>query len=359
MNAGLPTQLNELTSLRFFAAFAVVHVHLPKGTLPESIEQPVLNTGYLGVDLFFILSGFVLAHAYPYRENRPLDYGSFLRNRFARVMPLHLFMCGLFVLVLTINQMAGHPPSDFADWSTLPAHLLAIHSLGTVNVHAWNFPSWSISAEMFAYTLFPLFMHIARSVPAWLYFFAASMVLASTYLVLAAFGYPMTRMTIEFGVVRAVLGFAVGVALQHVILRIPNPGSIAPIGFYLTSGIIIVGLAWQIDDLWILLLLAPLIGFGAGLATSETPTILRHRWLVWLGERSFAIYMVHVFVILMSPAILDPLALSGSRLAVYVVNMGIIILFAHLLYRLVECPARQWLRATARTAAKPSTMQNP
>ncbi len=356
MKSPLPAQLHELTALRFFAALAVVHVHLPRGTFPRSVEEQVWSAGHLGVDLFFVLSGFIMAHAYPDSAERPLDYRDFLRNRIARVLPLHWFMCLLFLIVFGIKALSDFPQNaGYVVWGELPAHIMAVHSMGITAGHSWNFPSWSISAEMIAYTLLPVFLVIGRRLPAWVFLAATMMVLSVTYLVLQANDIRMTRLTYDFGVIRAVLGFAIGVALLHVIRITPNLGAYAPFGFFSTVAVIGLGVALRANDLWILLLLVPLIGFGAGLAQSNRPSLLRHPVLIWLGERSYAIYMVHVLVIALSKDALMVVGLLHVPIAVYLFNVGVIIFAAHVLYTFVECPARTWLRSPGVRLTGPST----
>ncbi len=349
MNARLPAHLHELTALRFFAALAVVHVHLPDDTFHKAFAVQVEDTGQLGVDLFFVLSGFIMAHAYPDSPARPLNYRDFLRNRVARVLPLHWVMCFLFVVVFGINELAGHPRNEgYAVWGELPVHILAIHSLGITSAHSWNFPSWSISAEMIAYTLLPVFLFLGRKVPALVFLGSTLAVLSATYFLLLVQDIRLTRMTYDFGVLRAILGFGIGVALLHVVTQMPRLASYARSGFLITAAMILLCAAFRVEDLWILLLIVPLIGFGAGLSLGHRPTILRHPSLIWLGERSYAIYMVHVLIIVVSQEILEALGLFDYGLAIYVFNVTFIIAAAHLLYEYVECPSRRWLRASER-----------
>src|SRR5689334_3784923 len=82
--------LKPLTSLRFFAAFWVVLFHYWRH-LDVGFTSPIVQRGYLGVEVFFTLSGFILCHVYlsSVDEGR-FRYGSFLWNRLARIYPLHL-----------------------------------------------------------------------------------------------------------------------------------------------------------------------------------------------------------------------------------------------------------------------------
>lgn len=104
------------------------------------------------VDFFFVLSGFVIAYAY--RER--LEQGwtvPFLLRRIGRLWPLHAATLAVLVLMAIAGSWAGRRVLGFSAWS-IPANLSLTHSWGFIGELTWNGPSWSISTEMFAYTLF-------------------------------------------------------------------------------------------------------------------------------------------------------------------------------------------------------------
>jgi peptidoglycan/LPS O-acetylase OafA/YrhL len=130
-----PQELKPLTSLRFIAAFWVLLYHF-KDHLGLGMGQfGLVADGYLGVDLFFTLSGFILAHVYlTSLEGGGFGYGGFLKNRIARVYPMHLAALGA-MLVLFAGATAilgvGESNPDAFKWSDLPAHLFMVHAWGT------------------------------------------------------------------------------------------------------------------------------------------------------------------------------------------------------------------------------------
>ena len=88
----LPAVIHSLTSLRFLAAAWVVFFHF-KEFFPDTAlqESRFAGYGFLGVDFFFVLSGFVLAHVYlPKVREQRFDYWSFLVRRIGRIYPLHV-----------------------------------------------------------------------------------------------------------------------------------------------------------------------------------------------------------------------------------------------------------------------------
>ena len=158
-----PRQLAALTSLRFFAAYWVVLHHLDDGLRPNiDAYTGLLRKGYLAVDVFFILSGFILSHVYwADGVSGRLDYWNFLSKRLARIYPMHITTMALMGLLVGIGAVTGLPVDATAHADAVAANLLLIHAWGTTTGLSWNAVSWSISAEWFAYLLFPVMLAVA------------------------------------------------------------------------------------------------------------------------------------------------------------------------------------------------------
>jgi peptidoglycan/LPS O-acetylase OafA/YrhL len=167
-------QINSLTSLRGIAALIVVVHHFTYFFLPKTGEvlsrySGFFQNGYLCVDFFFILSGFIMTHVYrKYFEAGVSsdNYRLYLGSRFARIYPLHLFVTILFVgleftkmLVLHIPAFVGefNLTALFANIFLLQAFDLTCPPLFDCNTY-WNQPAWSISVEFFIYCIFPLLL---------------------------------------------------------------------------------------------------------------------------------------------------------------------------------------------------------
>jgi peptidoglycan/LPS O-acetylase OafA/YrhL len=117
--------IRPLTSLRFFAALWVVLFHYWV-KLDGPAEPAIITRGYLGVELFFTLSGFILCHVYLARFGEGgFKYGGFLWNRLARVYPLHL-ACIVGVGALALGAVAAgfNVDPNILAWNALPANLL-------------------------------------------------------------------------------------------------------------------------------------------------------------------------------------------------------------------------------------------
>ena len=163
--------INPLTSLRFFAAMWVVLYHYWPISPAGALHAGLVAKGYLGVELLHSCSRRL--HPLPRLSRQPrrradeLAYGGFLWARLARIYPLHLVtLIGVGVMALAAGA-AGHVfDSNVLSWPSLPANLLLVQAWGLAPQAAWNHPSWSISAEWFAYLIFPLFAWAAlKSAP--------------------------------------------------------------------------------------------------------------------------------------------------------------------------------------------------
>src|SRR5439155_16250973 len=153
--------LPSLTGIRALAALLVLGMHADQNVPAGVISVlPFFARGYLGVDFFFILSGFIITHVYfatiasPSRSAVQI----FLRHRFIRLYPVHITVLAGLVAIVSVAGAAGftlNNPQEW-QWNDLFWQLTLLHAWGVTASPGWNAPSWSISAEWFAYLLFPL-----------------------------------------------------------------------------------------------------------------------------------------------------------------------------------------------------------
>ena len=150
-------ELRALTGARGIAAWLVVlfHLRLSIAGLP-GWAGAVLAQGYLAVDFFFLLSGFVLwlNYAPRLRAGGIAAVPGFLRRRIARIWPLHLFILGGALALALMLRATGRATPQFP-MAELPLHILLVQNWGFTRALAWNDPAWSISCEFAAYLLFP------------------------------------------------------------------------------------------------------------------------------------------------------------------------------------------------------------
>lgn len=144
--ADKPVRFSALDSLRGIAAIGVAIFHFHGGW-----------GGYLAVDFFLVLSGFILSHSYLYKntETRAID---FIGNRLARLYPLHVYTLSVFIAVyLFIDEK--NPSYADCTFSMIIQQLTLTQNIGfnTAGI-GWNYPNWSISVEFWINILFILFI---------------------------------------------------------------------------------------------------------------------------------------------------------------------------------------------------------
>jgi peptidoglycan/LPS O-acetylase OafA/YrhL len=369
--AGRP-RLEALTGVRWFAAVAVFFSHYGIGDPP--LFSHMARAGYAGVTLFFVLSGFVLTINYVPRmsEFSVRETSSFLGARFARIAPAYFFAL-LFAMYLPVllGAVGAGPAIGWSDPVTRPhlwQHVLAIQAWHPhVEVaYAFNPPAWSLSVEIFLYAMFPLL--VVFLAPALRTIRGASLVLVVTaaamiglLLVFYSSGdtaldkvdpssahrwlyrSPLTRLgdfVLGIGAARLwqltrerrVIGPRAGtvaqlavVALVCVFLAIPSWFATAKtydVFYALPAVVLFLLLAWQ--------------------PRGAVALLLAWAPLVFLGELSYAFYLLHVPLEQVTDAII-PNSLTGWAWRTGL-GLAISVFAAYLLHIAVEDPARRFLR---------------
>jgi peptidoglycan/LPS O-acetylase OafA/YrhL len=345
-----PANIKPLTSLRFFAAMWVVLFHYWPH-LAVAGTPPLVAKGYLGVECFFVLSGFILCHVYlPQIEAGRFRYGDFLWARIARIYPLHLATL-VAMGVMAAAALAIGLPVDPAVLSlpALPANLAMVQAWGLSPVAGWNHPSWSISAEWFAYLSFPIFAAAAIALRRWPGV-AVAAALALTALLYVEFariaGFPLTRATISWGALRIVPCFALGCALYLAWRHgaADRRKALAGAAFF-ASGALLAAQFGAPDMITVaafgrlIISLAQVSKAGGRLGS--------HPFFVYLGEISYAVYMVCIpWEVLFVNLAAKSLHLQGKQLPLplwlfFAISLVPVAAIAH---HLIEKPARDRIK---------------
>lgn len=356
-----PQDLKPLTSLRFIAAFWVLLYHF-KDHLGLGMGQfGLVADGYLGVDLFFTLSGFILAHVYlTSLDGGRFGYGGFLKNRIARVYPMHLAALGaMLVLFVGAGVMgAGVGSPDAFKWSDLPAHLFMVHAWGTTAAVGWNFPSWSISAEWLAYLSFPLVAGMVLKAKRWAGSFAIGalalclisfFILDNLSAVFPGVGQNFSQMTAQIGALRILPSFLLGVALYAFGREHAAPKSWAWPIVAVSAGwvVAVTTLGWWEGLTWF-----GLAGLLYGLAETSRHGVdapMSGRVFVFLGAASYALYMIHLPVDIVWFHALEKFGVTETsdlalRIGAMVGVFAVCIVASMVAYLVIEEPARKWVR---------------
>ncbi len=356
-----PQDLKPLTSLRFLAAFWVLLYHFKDHLGLDLGRWGLIADGYLGVDLFFTLSGFNLAHVYlTSLEDRRFGYGGFLKNRIARVYPMHLAaLAAMIVLFAGATAMgAGVGSPNAFKWSDLPAHLFMVHAWGTTAAVGWNFPSWSISAEWAAYLLFPLIAALTLKAQRWAGSFAAGALvlclvsfaaLDNLHSVLPWVGNDFSQMTAQIGALRILPSFFLGVALYAF-------GRVTPAHKSWSWPIVAVSTGWIAAvtsfGWWEGLVWFGLAGLLYGLAETSRHGVdapMSSRVFVFLGAASYALYMIHLPIDIVWFHALERVGVTETsdllvRIGAVVGVFAACIAASMIAYLFIEEPARKWIR---------------
>jgi peptidoglycan/LPS O-acetylase OafA/YrhL len=366
-------EIKALSGLRIVAAVWVVLFHFRpwlEVSAPgfRSALAPVLNCGAQGVDLFFILSGFVLTWNYLDRMGESWSTRAtlhFLWLRLARVWPVYLVTLHLAAAWIIFTLYVGHEPSKVADQLNAVSYvrqvlLVQLWFQPYFDGSSWDGPAWSISAEWLAYLLFGLVVlaifRIARATRArgllWLAFAAS---LPPTLLLLATgqFYTPWSWLP------RIVMQFTAGALACAAVRKLQLSDRARRGAGYLSVvlGVAIVGMLYLLDAnpvakiydssglvdvLFVPLVVALAIGIGS------LPRLLSTRVMVYLGHISFSLYMVHELVhtawnwtTAQFGIVLTP---SWSAKLIVVGVLAVAVAGAALLYHFVEEPARIWMR---------------
>ncbi len=342
--------LAALTGLRGIAAWFVVFYHA-RLSLTDWVPEmgiAIAAKGYLAVDLFFMLSGFVMWLNYGERLRKEGAAGApaFWWRRFARIWPLHAAILGgmlafALLLLATGRDMTNYPLAE------LPLHVLLLQNWGLTPELTWNHPAWSISTELGAYLLFPLAVVAVRweALRPWALvagIIACALALHAIFTIAGAqtLGEQITRL----GLIRCVLQFAIGMMLANLWLAWRERGTMAWLCALACAALL--GGIWlaQWPETLVLPLAFAALLLALALDSGPVARLLSTRPLVWLGDASYATYLVHfpLLVALKLVAVGEDLQIGPLVFATYLL---VLLGLSGGLYRWLEKPAQKWLNA--------------
>jgi peptidoglycan/LPS O-acetylase OafA/YrhL len=361
----LPRPIDSLTSLRGLAALWIVFYHFWTDLLVlfPTLEalSPVVRKGDYAVPLFFMLSGFVLAYNYGtgFESLRWSDYRRFVLLRFGRIYPVHLVT---LLAVLPMVALARFQSREITDAGYTTATFFENLFLAQTWVPdfqlSWNYPSWSISSEWFAYLWFPVLMVVlsrVKSVAAvWMLLGAAWV---GAVLVYTAGKFPFRELLV------VVPTFAAGVIACRC-WQLSQERRFGPRWLPDLCAFLIIAIPFGIvalDIEGVVLTVAYVSLFLALVLTLATWTdgctgIWRWRPMIFLGEVSYSLYMTHALVQKVVHGVLPPERFGNSN---WPIQVGVVAAYAVsiaaaclLVYWLIERPAREYFRNRWRRSAK-------
>ena len=319
MANGRPAEIKALSGARAFPPLILVLYHFGEGHHYQNAfwYDALVAKGYLWVEFFFALSGFILVHVYGDRAAEfwrgTRAYLTFLKVRLARLYPLHLFMLfAILGLVILLRWLAAHGgyvsiyDQRYHPMNTgrgFVASLFLVQAWNILPYLTWNGASWFVSVEFLLCLLFPIYLFFARGGA----FSAISLIIAGALglNVLALTSGHGLDLTFHNGIWRGMAGFAIGVGLSMLYREAMAHGwgelpeglfSLAQLAavLLLLDAIYRTGWAHKPSDIYVALamdLLILTLAFDRGwLARAlSTAPVLK------LGEWSYAIYMGQTF----------------------------------------------------------------
>ena len=375
--------IRQLTGIRLVAAVWVLLYHSQGpldaiGVLSIPVLPDFIRVGRLGVDLFFALSGFILAHTYlsSLGERLKVDKSlKFLWLRLARIYPVHLVMllvAGFAVFAQSIVTGEELDRSWLNPWDFIK-NLLLIQEWGSDPQRGWNFVAWSLSMEWLAYLIFPfmalVLWRMHKHLPTWA--LCLFWIMSLTPLVIYGLGSSDPYYTENWGsTYRVLTAFTAGAISYLIVDRLRDSDRAAAVcdvlAFVLPAIVVAasVFLAWlpaavspitstdpdaePLPPLFHLTLVPVLIAWIGVLALSRRgmANLLATKIMVFGGFISYSLYMTHLVWFGLWRAGMKALGIeSGPLYALSVVFLlGMSFVIAYVMWRLVEEPARIRMR---------------
>lgn len=358
--------IDALTPLRGIAAIWVVLYHYDQLTTFTGLDHLLspdttmfLAKGYLFVDFFFLLSGFILAHVYGERFQNGLNLKntrSYLWARFSRLYPLHIFCLLIHVFVASV-LILGFPKvwgkfSHMYALEGLPVHLFLGQAWGSKYWLTWNVPSWSISAEWAIYMISPvlfLLLYRGKRIRRWI---MAILCLVILCLIVQFSSKHSLDVTFDLGIFRCFAEFTLGVVLYHLYQkRFWKKWLVRDGVFFGTVMITLLELHLKVNDVWIIPCFALLI-LAASHNQGKVQQVMKWPMAQYLGEISYSIYMMQGLWLSLYWMGLDSWLTDRPGVVPetwILVSIVIILLFVNIVsaawsYHNIEIPFQDWLR---------------
>jgi peptidoglycan/LPS O-acetylase OafA/YrhL len=372
-----PVEIRALSGARAFPPLLIILFHFSEGHHYTTLRwiDLIVARGYLWVEFFFTLSGFVLTHVYGARLAKlmTLDgFKEFLRARLTRLYPLHLFML-LALLVLMIAARMAAAAGGYESYYTAKYHpnmsgtgfvlsVFLVHAWNTMNGLTWNGASWFVSVEFALCLMFPLFAWFAKG-SVWRGFVLVAAGVAALFALAFTSAHGLD-ITFRNGVLRGMAAFSAGVGMA-VLYRNLKPRDAMPAwGHSLIQAGLLAALLYAFynsgwshtrRDIWPVLPMLALVlalafdrGFLAAALQTRIPQMMgAWSYAVYMGQ-TFWLQMIRIFEQRLYPPP-DTIVL-GMRFAdlIWGLEPALLVLvciaWGALLAKFVEEPMAAWLK---------------
>ena len=308
-DATKPIEIRALQGARALPPLLLVLYHYSEahGYQHVPLFDVFVAKGYLWVEFFFALSGFILVHVYAGRAE--FRYVEFLKARLSRLYPIHLFTLLLMLAMMMVfrwlaargGYISIYDLPAYHPYTSIPSfigNLFLVQAWHLFPRLSWNGVSWFVSVEWFLCLIFPLYLWLARGK-------------ALRGLLLIAFGFAVLwvmihwshaglDITYDFGVPRGIADFAIGVGLAVLYREWKTRGDAISTHWHSAAQLLVfaallyamyhTGWSHTPRDYWVvppMMALVFVLAFDRGVLAR----IFQSAPLRLLGEWSFAIYM--------------------------------------------------------------------
>ncbi|HEI8865688.1 TPA: acyltransferase [Serratia odorifera] len=314
-----------LDSFRGICALCVVFHHFNvRGSITE---WGLFRNATFMVEFFFVLSGFVLTHAYSKRDFDWAAMKKFAITRTFRLFPLHIIMLIVFIFLELAKLIAQSKGIDFnkpafsgvnAPIQILPNILLLQSWLTSAATLSFNYPSWSISVEYYLYAIFAIVLLFSQK---------AKSSLVIVFLIISSVGFlGLLVPAITILKTEALSGLACffGGAITYIIYNNSQPGKLPRLFFSMleVASILIcyyaVTLSYEYKEILTSVLFCVTIyifSFEIGVLSS----LLKRSVFEFFGKISFSIYMTHAAVVFVAIS----LAMGAEKLVGYSITYSV------------------------------------
>ena len=365
-------KIHSLTALRFFAALGVFlhHFHFYEHTSSHWLQltYKAFFEGFVGVTFFYVLSGFIISYSYHNQAiRRPYTTGEFLFNRFARLYPVHFLTLGAALMAYYGWSNLGSVESG-----VIAANAALVHSLVPDPAYFFsiNGVSWSISVEVFFYLAF-IFLFVRLRTR---YLAAVGATLAGFIAYLLAgplAGHPLNGWTFYINPAFRAVDFIAGMLIFRLFISdrfrptvsqssAMEVGSLFLLAAFAYFGIKHIPMAWRYDLFYLIPMMFVVWAFCHGQGVISL--LISKRFLVWLGEASFSLYMIHQIIIALALRN-TPVDINSPNQVLWFVGVttltGVVVSVA--IFEMYEKPVNDYLRGfwrrrnTSSLQAKTST----
>lgn len=293
------TRFEALDGWRGLAALAICFYHVPV-VLPMLQKLPRWENMELMVDLFLVLSGFVIAHSWGDRIRDGGSFRAFAAKRFWRIMPMHIAMLAVLVMLELAKLAASKvvalpleaaPFTETKSIAKLVSNLFLTQAMHFHDSTSWNLPAWSISVEFWTYMVFGAVVLLARRMA--MPVFLALILSALTVLVAVS---PRTLLVSnDWGFARAIYDFFVGAVTYQLFRRGTLRSTFGVVGEIATVGLVLLFLCYARQDfsIWFAPFMFAMLVVVFAQSKGPVNRALESRPVQALGLWSYSIYMLH------------------------------------------------------------------